>query len=140
MREQHGMQHTATIDLPFSDERAPRPAEQAAESAAFMARIQAAARQVPRPDCPGPARPILDATQHSIVGLRTMRASDGFELCCLGCAQRQSRHIHMLLGISGCYLVCSYCWVLVQLTLHAIAANFPVSGSGEAGFSCAGLW
>ena len=111
------MQHTATIDLPFSDERAPRPAKQAAESAAFMARIQAAARQVPRPDCHGPARPISDATQQSIVELRAMTASVGFKLCCYCCAHRQRPDI--LSGISGGYLICSYCWVLVQLLLHS---------------------
>ena len=63
MHELHGMQHVATIDLPFSDERAPRPAQQAPESAAFMARIQAAARQVPCPHYPNPARPIFNVVR-----------------------------------------------------------------------------
>ena len=89
MREWHGMQHTATIDLPFSDERVPRPSEQAAESAAFMARIQAAARQVPCPHPPDSARPIFDGTQYRVFRLCTITASDGFKLCSFCCAQRQ---------------------------------------------------
>lgn len=50
LQEVRGMHHTATIDRPFSDERAIPPAEKAAaqeaENAAFLTRIQAATREV----------------------------------------------------------------------------------------------
>ena len=41
-----GMEHMATIDRPFSDERAVSPAERDAQNAAFLERIKAATREV----------------------------------------------------------------------------------------------